>query len=305
MSNSEKSDPGLTLVTNAPGTAPGLVAGSDDRLTTAPLTITSGVPGAPGWDSLDKISGSRGHSAVQGENPRSGGAEGAPATSLDLYRESVLEVCPSKPRFLVSLSSGQMVHVGCQRHACLVCGPKNTRRLSQAVSYRLSVPGRARFCTLTNAPEDWQSRRQKVRNLRRYLRSRGYSWEMFWSCERGTQTGMLHVHGIQHGDYVPQAVLQEVWGQIVDIRAVRSSKVSGYVLKDAARVAGYTLKGDSNAERLALNGGRPAHWSRGFFGKRLDEVYAEMQTGDAGPWEVSTLAAAVAARRRGGVNVHG
>lgn len=294
MSSQPKSDQRATLISDAPGTSQVV---EPDLSPNHGLAPSARIPGAPGRDDLDTLSGSRGLPAVRGENRCSGGPEGAPATSLDLYPKSVDEKCPRKPRVLVSLASGQMVNVGCRANFCPVCGPKNTRRQAQAVTQRISVEARPRFCTLTNAPEDWQTRRQKVRDLRRLLARRGYRWEMFWSCERGSKTGMLHVHGIQHGDYVPQAELQTVWGQIVDIRGVRSSKISEYVLKDAARVSGYTLKGDSHSERLSLNGGRPAHWTRGFFGTGLHEFYATMTTGDPGPWEVSTLASAVASSR--------
>lgn len=292
MSNPSKSHHPSILVSDAPGPSQVCASGlpASHALPTAPR-----IPGAPGRTDLSNLSGSRGLPAVRGQKARSGGV----STSLDLYPKSVGEICPRKPRVLVSLSTGQMVDVGCRANFCPVCGPKNVRRQAQAVTQRMSVVGRSRFCTLTNAPEDWQARRQKVRDLRRYLTRRGYRWEMFWSCERGSQTGMLHVHGIQHGDFVPQAVLQEVWGSIVDIRGVRSSKVSNYVLKDAARVAGYTLKGDGHQERLDLNGGRPAHWTREFFGTGLHEFYATMTTGDPGPWEVSTLASAVASSRKG------
>jgi len=272
----------------------------EDGLPASALPPSAHCPGDPGRTGLDTLSGSRGRSAFQGQDTGEGAPGGAPSTSLDSYPISVFEKCPRKPRVLVSLSTGQLVHVGCRANFCEVCGPRNIRRQAQAVTQRISVVDRTRFCTLTNAPEDWQQRRLKVRNLRRYLSRRGYRWEMFWSCERGSKTGMLHVHGIQYGDFVPQAVLQEVWGQIVDIRGVRSSKVSNYVLKDAARVAGYTLKGDGHAERIALNGGRPAHWTRNFFGTGLHEFYATMTTGDAGPWELSTLASAVATNRTDG-----
>lgn len=206
---------------------------------------------------------------------------------------------------MVSLSTGLVVNVGCQTHGCAYCGPRQTRRLAMAVSTRLGEVNRARFVTLTNAPADFQTCRQKMRDLRRYLKRRGYTWEAFWSLEHGTQTGMLHAHCIQHGDYIPQAELQATWGQIVDIRAVRSGKVSGYVLKDAARVAGYALKGqdEGHGTRIAVNGGRPAHWTRAFFGRRLEEVYAQMQTGDTGPWEMLTLASAVAETRKDRPNV--
>lgn len=128
---------------------------------------------------------------------------------------------------------------------------------------------RARFVTLTQAPEQWQPRRKKVRVLAEKLRKAGYKWETAWTTEAGKETGMIHIHPLQHGSYVPQRYLQEVWGARVDIRKVQTGGVAQYVTKDALKVAGYvvkeaTAKHCSLADHLALNGGRAMHWSRGF-----------------------------------------
>lgn len=133
-----------------------------------------------------------------------------------------------------------------------------------------------RFATFTNAPEDWQALRQKQRTLTLKLRREGYSWESAWTVERGSKTGMKHVHALQHGSFVPQKLLQEAWGAIVHIEAIRGARgVANYALKEASRVAGYAVKGTTAqlAEHLALNGGRGCHYSRGYLhGKRLREV---------------------------------
>ena len=130
-----------------------------------------------------------------------------------------------------------------------------------------------RFLTLTNAPEDWQQRRGQVRDLARRLRARGYETQWIWVTERGHKSGMVHVHAVQHGDYVPQAQLQDLWGdRRVDIRAAQP-RHGEYISKSAARVAGYI--GKSGTEdldaALDLNGGRLHHWSRGFFGMPIRE----------------------------------
>lgn len=144
--------------------------------------------------------------------------------------------------------------------------------------------------TLTNAPEDWPTRRQKVRELRRWARQNGYDWEFGWCCERGEDTGMLHVHGIQHGRHkIPQDTLQDRWGAIVDIRRVKTPGAGVYAAKDAMRVAGYTTKGAGVGvaldDHLALNGYRAAHWSRGFLHGRtkreaLSELTSELGDGE-------------------------
>lgn len=226
-----------------------------------------------------------------------GSVSEAPGTSLVTYAGSVDEpttaevpvLCPRRPMWLVSQSTGAMVPASCKTYSCAVCGPRKARRIGMAMTWATGAVARSRFVTLTLFPEDWQKGRQKVRDLRRLLARRGLRWEFAWACERGSATGMLHAHGIQHGDYVPQAVLQDVWGARVDIRAVRKGKgASVYMLKDAASVTGYALKGAGDlADHLALNGGRAAHWSRGFFhGMTLDEAFAVQSTGarDNGPW---------------------
>lgn len=228
---------------------------------------------------------------------REGQPEAAP-TSLVLYRSTVLENCPKKKHVLASLSSGLVVPQSCGSYRCPVCGPRKARRLAMAATWALASEqtSQGRFITLT-MPEDqwgmpWEQVRQKGRNFARYIRARGYAFEWFWTVERGSKNGALHLHALQHGDYVPQALAQEVWGGIAHLEGIRhEDRVSKYVLKQAARVAGYAVKGaaagdESYEDHLDLNGGRVAHWSRGFFhGRKLDEAFAVASTGgDEGPW---------------------
>lgn len=229
----------------------------------------------------------------------------AGSTSLVLYAESVFEqaqmtLCTRTPRarVLVSQSTGQMVPMPCRCYACSVCGPRKVRGVGLVMSWAAAKAredkGHARFVTLTMAPEDWDRLRQKMRNFRRALKARGYVWEWAWSVEVG-KGGMKHVHAIQHGDYVPQRELQEVWGARTDIRGVTfGDGPASYMLKDAGRVSGYSVKGaEGDLEaHLALNGGRAAHWSRGFLhGLTRDQAMREA-TGwagnDAGPWVMTT-----------------
>ncbi len=167
---------------------------------------------------------------------------------------------------------------------------------------QVEAPSRARFFTLTLADQEWPALRQKVRDARRLLRREGYDWECGWAREAGARTGMLHLHGVQHGRHkVPQDRLQDLWGARVDIRAVRGlrdrSGAATYTVKEALRVSGYTVKGatasaDALAEHLALNGGKaPAHWTRGFLhGKTkreaLTALRAELADGEALSWRL-------------------
>lgn len=137
--------------------------------------------------------------------------------------------------------------------------------------------GRSRFITLTQAPADWQDRRGQVRDLARRIRSAGYRCEWIWTTEAGSKSGMIHVHAIQHGDYVPQRQLQELWGgRIVNIKAGHENH-GEYISKSASRIAHYIGKAgrDDLDSALELNGGRLHHWSRGFFGSPIREYRRE------------------------------
>jgi hypothetical protein len=157
----------------------------------------------------------------------------------------------------------------CDAYSCEKCGPRKAQQAAALATWAIRKADRARFVTLTQAPEQWQPRRKKVRVLAEKLRKAGYTWETAWTTEAGKETGMIHVHALQHGSYVPQTLLQKVWGARVDIRKVQTGGVAQYVTKDALKVAGYVVKGataehDGLAGHLALNGGRAMHWSRKF-----------------------------------------
>lgn len=129
---------------------------------------------------------------------------------------------------------------------------------------------------MTQAPDDWQALRRKVRKLALRLREAGYRCEWAWTVEQGSKTGMRHIHALQHGDYIPQRELQDAWGRIVHIEAIRGAAgAATYAMKEASRVAGYGLKGTREhlAEHLSLNGGRAYHMSRRYLrGARTREV---------------------------------
>ncbi|HEY9290690.1 MAG TPA: hypothetical protein VIP98_05355 [Microlunatus sp.] len=214
--------------------------------------------------------------------PQADAAPQAPPTSLVLCSESVPdedpnirgigadEICPKRPYVVVADDDPTLRYpASCDAYSCETCGPRKAQQAAALATWAIRKADRARFVTLTQAPEQWQPRRKKVRVLAEKLRKAGYKWETAWTTEAGKQTGMIHVHALQHGSYVPQRVLQEVWGARVDIRKVQTGGVAQYVTKDALKVAGYIVKDATAehsglAEHLALNGGRAMHWSRGF-----------------------------------------
>lgn len=152
--------------------------------------------------------------------------------------------------------------------------------ITQAVQQVQSEQDQTRFLTLTQCPEVLKQRLQKMKDLGRWARSQGYSWETLWTTEVGSG-GMVHVHGVQWGDFVPQAELQARWGHIVDIRAARGGEDghAGYLgktFKGHATYIGKTFKASEYSSALALNGGRPFRWTRQFFGGRTADELARI-----------------------------
>lgn len=204
-----------------------------------------------------------------------------------------LLICPRRPYWVVALERPDLrFPASCDTYGCGICGPRKSTQTAAVMTWALrhvEAPARARFFTLTLACQDWPALRQKVRNARRLLVAEGYDWECAWAREAGGKTGMLHVHGVQHGRHkVPQDRLQDLWGARVDIRAVKGLRdrtgAATYTVKEALKVSGYTVKGATSsaaglAEHLALNGGRPAHWSRGFLhGKTKRDALAALRS---------------------------
>ncbi len=152
---------------------------------------------------------------------------------------------------------------------------------------------RRRLVTLTGLPADFQLARGQVRGFARRLRVDGYAWEWAWAIEANPRGTGWHAHGVQHGDYVNQAHLQDRWGgRIVDVRALKQPGAGVYAVKEALRVAGYVTKGAAGEmlpEHLARNGGRAVHWSRGYLHGRtkreaLAELRAELADGEVLTW---------------------
>lgn len=169
--------------------------------------------------------------------------------------------------------SGRFWPADCDTGTCPQCGVNRARVRARLVTERCRTELHPRFITFTLAPLDWQERRAKVRDLARRLRGSGYRTEWIWTTEPNPAGTGLHIHAIQHGDYIPQARLQDMWGGFrVDIRSAKP-RHGEYISKSASRVAHYIGKRSNDAldSALALNGGRLHHWSRGFFGMPIRE----------------------------------
>lgn len=203
--------------------------------------------------------------------------------------------CPRSSIDLVNTLTGQVIPGRCRASFCEFCGPVQSWWKARIISDGGGRPPE-RYAVLTQAPADWQKLRQKMRDFPRLLARRGYVWEQAWTVEEGAQTGMRHVNVLQKGTYVPQAELQDVWGAIAHVQAVKGAtghQVAGYALKEAQTVAGYVTKDGRQAggldRHLALNGGRLVHVSRGYLGGEtqaavLERLLSENQS--EGSWVV-------------------
>lgn len=212
------------------------------------------------------------------------------------------EICPKRPYWVQSQERRELRYpASCDAYRCDVCGPRKAEQAAALMTWAIRTAAasglRSRLVTLTRAPETHQQRRQKIRDLTRWAKNDlGIEFEIGWAVETGSKTGMVHIHGIQWGSQkIPQAALQDRWGSIVDVRAVRTPAAGVYAVKEALTVAGYTVKGATNpaqlADHLDLNGGRAAHWSRGFLHgmtkrEALGTLRAELSNGEVQTWRL-------------------
>lgn len=180
--------------------------------------------------------------------------------------------CTSAGFAVVAVTSGNIYDADCDNGHCQTCGVRRAQTRAVAITWMQRQVPRSRLITFTNCAPAWQDRRMQIRDIRRRLTKSGLRCEWIWTTERGGNTGMWHVHAIQHGSYIAQHALQSLWGdRIVDIRVVHDA--GQYISKSAARCAHYVGKGVTANElglghHLGINGGRLHHWSRDFWGGR-------------------------------------
>lgn len=188
----------------------------------------------------------------------------------------------------------------CDSYGCVQCGPRKARSKAGLMTWAAREADRARLVTLTQLPTDqngeldWQRARHQVRDLLYRIRQDYPAFQMGWAIERNPGETGFHAHGVQHGQYVPQRVLQERWGgRIVDIRQIRRPAAATYAMKDAVSVAGYLVKhGRENFDglqaHLAVNGHRAAHFTRGFLHGLNSREAAKAMSAERNDGEVLT-----------------
>jgi hypothetical protein len=173
--------------------------------------------------------------------------------------------------------------------ACVVCGPIEAGVRARVIASMQPE----RFIVATLPQSEWglsfEGWRRKIKRFRFTLSEMFGEVEWAWTLERGHQNGSPHVNLLQRGpEKLPQAVLQERWGGIVNVKRIRGSQgAARYALKEAGRVSGYALKeaGGNLDDHLALNGGRLAHHSRGYFGgERVADVRKRLRGESEWEW---------------------
>jgi hypothetical protein len=215
-------------------------------------------------------------------------------TSLVL-KPKIATRCPRKRFDVVNLRTAERFPASCGVYRCPRCGPVKARAYGQLAA--ASRP--ERFVTMTLAGDEWQTCRAHMVDFVRQLRRLHYDWQAFWAVEENPLHTGHHVHALQHGGYVPQAVLQDCWGAIVHIEAISAhvedrGGAARYVIKGTTS-ANYVVKGTTSdlGAHLALNGGRTAHWSRRYMRLANDDPVAAYALRAAlgrapmeGPWLV-------------------
>jgi hypothetical protein len=209
--------------------------------------------------------------------------------------------CPNKLGWRWrNLSTDQTFAARCERNSCSWCLPMNVSDRAMAIGYA----NPQRFIRYSLVGNDWQTIRNRMKDLRYTIRKEGYAYEDCYHVEPNPAGTGHHVHAFQHGDYIPQRELVEMadsagLGRNTDIRkwTAATERSTAYAMKSAA---GYGMKSagesyEAGATYLAANGKRLHHHSRGYFrhpwGEHIGAVRdavkaarAARRTPDAGTW---------------------
>lgn len=170
-------------------------------------------------------------------------------------------LCPRAPFWLVSrVPTPIRVPASCGRYRCDKCGQRKVNERLRVTIWGGAVRRRVRKIDLTLVPDEWQHARDQIRDFARRVRER-FVFEWAWAIEPNPAGTGHHLHGVAHGDFVPQRVLADLWGgRRVWIEEVKSDAIA-YTQK-CAKAVGYASK--NAMEHLEVNGGRAVHMSRGY-----------------------------------------
>jgi len=175
--------------------------------------------------------------------------------------------CPHAGSVAFDRTTGEVAwRPTCKNARCRRCSRQVSAQTFALARRSLEDQERARFITLTRAPEGWDATRTAMKVWMRNLRRSGYDMNALWVVEKGSETGMKHVHAVQWGDFIPKHELSESWPHgFTQIEGARAA--TDYLGKGVVRYVAKGLDGDGESieEHMNLNGGRAAHWTSGFF----------------------------------------
>ena len=186
--------------------------------------------------------------------------------------------CPLEGALAFDRTTGEVAwRPTCKNARCPRCSRQVSAQTFALARRAVEDQERLRFITLTRAPEGWQETRQAMRVWRENLQRHGVAGEGLWVVERGEDTGMKHVHVVQHGPRkIPMHVLDASWPHgFTQIESARAAV--DYLGKGVMRYVGKGIDGgqESLTEHMDINGGRAAHWSRGFFDGQGRNAYRQ------------------------------
>ncbi len=204
----------------------------------------------------------------------SGGLAPAPAPSLDVVGTTHREEDRCRRIVLQNRQTRRYLGVFCGAYSCDKCGPIKRRQLIRRVSmglesgYPQSRGLRPRFLTLTCDDRDpamaWAHLTARFQRLRQRVERRYGVKVEYAAFVELTKRGMPHLHIVFRGPYVHYRVWSQFaarsgFGSVVDIRAVRSGEIGGYVTKT---LGGYVTKSLGDRYPVGVRRVRFSHqWS--------------------------------------------
>ena len=184
--------------------------------------------------------------------------------------------CPLEGAVAVDRTTGEIAwRPTCKSARCRRCSRQVSAQTFALARRATESIEHVRFITLTLAPEGWQATRKAQIDWRQRLRRAGYEMHTLSVVERAeTDFAMKHVHVIQWGDYIPKDVLTDSWPHGSTYIA-GAGRATDYLAKGVLRYVAKGLDGDGESieDHMNLNGGRAAHWSRGFFAGQSRDAY--------------------------------
>ena len=165
----------------------------------------------------------------------------------------------------LNIKTGEMRWDACRTLKCEVCFPGELKRCERAIAHG-GTSGRPEwFIRLTLDGDNWPRTRQKFADLPRLLKEQGFpGWQHSYVIHQGGE-GRFHAHALVKCVKTTQVKLstqlERTWGSGVHVQAVYDQSGAAHYFFHDCNTHAQTIR------HLAMNGGRPQHNSRGYFGE--------------------------------------